>query len=264
MDRILPTALVMGAIVGLLVAGYMNIFNVPVMEWAIALEGCEIDRDGCAEEVEQLAGEEPLPLRFLITLGGQRIGMSVGLAVIGVLYGAIFAGLYHLVRRAAPGWGPWAWATAAGLLGFWGVSMYAQIKFPLNPPGIGEDSTLLARQGFQFLFIAASTVSVALVVYAAGRVNRSAGGGRRWLQYAGIGLAYAVAALLLAYAIPSVRDSAPDWLPPELTIMFRSFTAIGHLLLWMGIALASVGYRAYRERGIHAYPQPTAAAGRSP
>ena len=39
MDRILPTALVMGLIVGLLVAGYMNIFNVPVMEWAIELEG---------------------------------------------------------------------------------------------------------------------------------------------------------------------------------------------------------------------------------
>ena len=260
MTRILPTALIMGVIVGLLVAAYMNIFNVPVMEWAIALEGCDIDRAGCAEELATAEDEAPLPLAFAITLGGQRIGMSIGLAVIGILFGAVFAGLYHLARNATPGWNPWAWAAVAGLLGFWGVSMYSQIKFPLNPPGIGSDETLLARQGFQFLFIAVSTVSVALVIYGFGLVNRSTTGSGRWLRYAGIGLAYAVVALLLAFAIPNVRDAAPDWLPPELTIMFRTFTAAGHFLLWMGIAFATVGYRMYRERNAHAYPNTTGPA----
>ena len=260
MTRILPTALVMGLVVGLLVAAYMNIFNVPVMEWAIALEGCDIDRAGCAEQLASAEAEDPLPLAFLTSLGGQRIGMSVGLAVIGILYAAIFTGLYHLMRNATPGWSPWAWAAVAGLLGFWGVSMYTQIKFPLNPPGIGDEGTLLARQGFQFLFIAVSTISAALVIYGVGLVNRSRAGGARWLPYAGIGIAYAVVALLLAFAVPGVRDAAPDWLPPELTIMFRTFTAAGHFLLWMGIAFATVGYKIYRERGSHAYPQSPAVA----
>jgi hypothetical protein len=255
MTRILPTALVMGVIVGLLVAAYMNIFNVPVMEWAIALEGCEIDRAGCAQQLATAEDEAPLPLSFLISLGGQRIGMTVGLAVIGILYAAVFTGLYHLIRNATPGWSPWAWAAVAGLLGFWGVSMYTQIKFPLNPPGIGDEGTLLPRQGFQFLFIAVSTVSVALFVYGIGVVNRTSAASGRWLRYGGIGLAYAVVALLLAFAVPSVRDAAPAWLPPELTLMFRTFTAGGHFLLWMGIAIATIGYRYYREREVHAYPQ---------
>jgi hypothetical protein len=254
MERILPTALVMGVIVGFLVAAYMNIFNVPVMEWAIDLEGQAAAASGDGDDA-------PLPLEFLASLGGQRIGMSVALAVVGVLYAAVFTGLYHLMRRATPGWSPWAWACIAGLLGFWGVSMYTQIKFPLNPPGIGDEGTLLARQGFQFLFIFVSAVSVALVIYGVGIVNRSAAGGARWLRYASIGAAYAVVALLLAFAIPGVRDAAPDWLPPELTILFRSFTAAGHLLLWMGIALATVGYRMYRERDIHAFPNSAAATG---
>ena len=77
MTRILPTALVMGLIFGLFVAAYMNIFNVPVMEWAIALEGCDIERAGCAEELASAEEEDPLPLSFLVSLGGQRIGMSV-------------------------------------------------------------------------------------------------------------------------------------------------------------------------------------------
>ena len=260
MTRILPTALIMGVIVGLLVAAYMNVFNVPVMEWAIALEGCDIDRAGCAEQLAAEEEEAPLPLAFLTSLGGQRIGMSVGLAVIGILYAAIFTGLYHLMRNATPGWSPWSWAAVAALLGFWGVSLYTQIKFPLNPPGIGDEGTLLARQGFQFLFIAVSTVSVALVIYGVGLINRSAAGSGRWIRYAGVGLAYAVVALLLAFAVPSVRDAAPEWLPPELTIMFRTFTAAGHFLLWMGIAFATVGYRMYRERAAHAYPQSSAAA----
>ena len=254
MTRILPTALVMGVIVGLLVAAYMNIVNVPVMEWAIGLEGCDIDRAGCAEQLANPEDEDPLPLSFLTSLGGQRIGMTVGLAVIGILYAAIFTGLYHLMRNTAPGWNPWAWAAVAGLLGFWGVSMYTQIKFPLNPPGIGDEGTLLARQGFQFLFMAVSTISVVLVVYAVGRINRASAGSGRWLRYAGIGIAYAVVALLLAFAVPSVRDAAPAWLPPELTIMFRTFTAGGHFLLWMGIAFATIGYRYYREHDVHAYP----------
>lgn len=253
MTRILPTALIMGAIIGLLVAGYMNIFNVPVMEWAIDLEGQAAIAAGETDD-------DPLPLSFATSLGAQRIGMTVGLAVVGILYGAIFTGLFHLMRNATPGWSPWAWAAVAGLLGFWGVSMYTQIKFPLNPPGIGDDGTLLARQGFQFLFIALSTVSVVLVAFGVGIVNRSSTGSGRWMRYAGIGAAYAVVALVLAFAIPGVRDAAPDWLPPELTIMFRTFTAGGHFLLWMGLAFATVGYRIYRERDIHAYPQSPLAA----
>ena len=260
MTRILPTAIVMGVIVGFLVAAYMNIFNVPVMEWAIGLEGCDIDRAGCAEQLANPEEEEELPLAFLITLGGQRIGMSLGLAVIGILFGAVFTALYHLMRNATPGWNPWAWAAVAGLLGFWGLSMYTQLKFPLNPPGIGDEGTLLARQGFQFLFMAVSTISVGLVVYGVGLINRSSTGSGRWLRYAGIGIAYAVVALLLAFALPSVRDAAPDWLPPELTIMFRTFTAVGHFLLWMGIAFATIGYRSYRERDVHAYRQGSGAA----
>ena len=260
MTRILPTAIVMGVLVGLLVAAYMNIFNVPVMEWAIELEGCDRDRAGCAAQLAEAEEEDPLPLAFLTSLGVQRIGMSFGLAVIGILFAAVFTGLYHLMRNATPGWNPWAWAAIAGLLGFWGVSMYAQLKFPLNPPGIGEDGTLLARQGFQFLFMFVSGVSVALVIYGVGLVNRSSEGSGRWIRYAGVGVAYAVVALLLAYAIPNVRDVAPEWLPPGLTIMFRTFTAVGHFLLWMGIAFGTIGYRIYRERDAHAYPQSGVAA----
>ena len=72
MGRVLPTAMVMGLIAGLLVAGYMNIFNVPVMEWAIELEG----KAALAEP----AGDEPKNCRSLglLHLGAQRVGNDLG------------------------------------------------------------------------------------------------------------------------------------------------------------------------------------------
>jgi hypothetical protein len=244
MRSVLPVALVMGLLSGLLVGGYFNIFNVPVMEWAISLEEAAAEAAGGAAEEEG---------GIAVSLGVQRIGMVGGLVVVGVLFGAIFTGLYHLVRRAAPGWSMWAWATIAGLLGFWALSLFAQIRYPLNPPGIGEDASLLARQGFQFLFIAISLVSVVALLLVAKIINESGTAGlQRFLQYAGVGIAYAVVAIIISYAIPGNPDLTPEYVPDALIIMFRTFTVIGHFLLWMGISLGVVGYIKYKERGIKA------------
>lgn len=248
MRSVLPVALIMGLLSGLLVGGYFNIFNVPVMEWAISLEEAAAEAEAAASGG---AGEEGGGIA--VSLGVQRIGMVAGLVVVGVLFGAIFTGLYHLVRRAAPGWNMWAWAAIAGLLGFWAVSLFAQIRYPLNPPGIGEGETLLARQAFQFLFIVISLISVVALLLAVRFVNESGTAGvQRFLRYAGVGIAYAVVAIVISYAIPGNPDAIPEWVPKALVIMFRTFTVIGHFLLWMGVSFGVVGYLKYQERGIRA------------
>ena len=45
---ILPVALIMGALSGLLVGGFFNVFNVPVMEWAISLEEAAAEAEAAA------------------------------------------------------------------------------------------------------------------------------------------------------------------------------------------------------------------------
>lgn len=240
MRSMLPIALIMGVLSGLLVGGFFNVFNVPVMEWAISLEEAAA-AGGAPEEEGGIA----------VSLGMQRIGMVFGLAVVGVLFGAVFTGLYHLVRRATPGWNMWAWAGIAALLGFWAVSLFTQIKYPLNPPGIGDEASLLARQGFQFLFMALSLLSVVGVCLAVKLINDSGAAGlQQVISYAAVAIAYAVVVTIAFLAIPGNPDAAPAWLPDALVIMFRSLTIIGHFLLWLGIALGVVGYIKYKEHGI--------------
>ena len=250
MRNMLPLSLVIGLLSGVLVGGFMNVFNVPVMEWAIELEGAAAEAEApVGEEEEEVTGF----YATLGSLGAQRIGLVLGLAVLGVVYGAIFTGLFHVVRRAFPGWNIWSWAVIGGALCFWSVSLFTQLKYPLNPPGIGEDGSLLARQGFQFLFILLSFVAVV----AAGLVVRAiheAGwaGSQRFFGYAGTAVAYAVIAVIVFAVIPGNPDPIPDWVPEGLVIMFRTFSIIGHLLLWMIIALGVSGYTRYQERGLSA------------
>lgn len=247
MRSILPVALVMGIIVGLLVGGYLNVFNVPVMEWAISLEEAAAAAEAGGNVIEEDGG-------IVVSLGVQRVGMVAGLAVLGVLFGAVFTGLYHLVRLASPGWNRWAWSTIAGLLGFWSISLFAQLKYPLNPPGIGEGVSLLARQGFQFLFVALSLLAVVAVCLTVKKLNESPAGVSRSLGYAAVCAAYAAVVIAVFALVPGNPDAIPEWVPESLVIMFRTFSIIGHFLLWMGIALGVAGYIQYKARGIAANP----------
>ena len=247
--KILPVSLVMGVIAGVLAGGFINVFNVPVMEWAISLE----EAAAAAEAPDAAEPEAGGFYAFLGSLGMQRIGLVAGLAVLGVFFGAIFAGLFHLVRQAVPGWNIWAWAAIAGFLGFSAVSLFTQLKFPLNPPGIGEEGSLLSRQGFQLLFVVLSlALMVAGCIVIRALHQSGAEGGRRLLGYAGIAVAYLVVAVILFSIIPGNPDPVPEWVPSDLVIMFRTFTVAGHLLLWLTVALGVAGYVRYQERGIKA------------
>ena len=245
MRNILPIALIMGALAGLFVGGYLNVVNVPVMEWAISLE-----------EAAALESGDVAPSGIEISLAVQRVGMVVGLIILGVFFGAIFTGLYHLIRRATPGWNMWSWAIMAGVLGFWAVSLIVQIRYPLNPPGVGEESSLLMRQAFQFLFVIISLVSVCGVCVGLKFINESDSNGiQRFARYLAVIIIYLAVVVVVAFAFPSNPDPTPDWMPPELVILFRTFSISGHLLMWIVISVGVVGYLKYNEHGIRSrYP----------
>ena len=243
---ILPVALVMGVVSGLLVAGYFNVVNVPVMEWAISLEGAAAEAEAPGGVVEDEGG-------IMVSLGQQRIGLVAGWVIFGILFAAVFTGLYHLVRQATPGWNIWAWALIAGFLGFWALYLLPQIKYPLNPPGVGEEGTLLARQGFQLLIMLLSLLAVVAAGLVVKLINDSRTQGlQMFLRYSVVAVAYTAVALVLSYAIPGNPDPIPEWMPEALVILFRTFTHIGYILLWLLLSVGVAGYLQYQERGIKA------------
>ena len=193
MQRTIIRAVLVGIVAGLIVGVYHNIFTIPIIERAIVLEE---ERAAAALPAGAPTEDEPP----LVSLGAQRVGLAVGMGVLGAVFGLVFAGTYGLLRWAIPDFKPIAMALIAGLLGFWALSFLVSVKFPFMPPGVGSEDSLVFRQGFQLLFYIMSALGVAGVILALNEINSGVESETtRHLLYALAGLVYC--AILLAVHI---------------------------------------------------------------
>lgn len=239
MPRMLAIVLIVGLVSGFVVGGFHNLFTVPVMERAIVLEEQRSAKESTAPAT---AGDEGP----LVPLGVQRVGLVIGYGILGAILGMIFAGGYAILRRVVPHWQPLALALAIGALGFWALSLFPFIRFPLNPPGVGEESSLIFRQGYQVLFMILSVVAIAVLLVGFQRASTLVSASSRRIQlYASILLGYAVFAVLIVFLIPDNPDPVP--VPIDLLELFRALTMVGQFLQWallaLGVALAMQWYQ---------------------
>ncbi len=223
MQRVILRAVMVGIVAGLIVGVFHNIFTVPVIERAIALE-----EERAAAVLIAGASEEETPL---VSLGAQRVGLAIGMGILGAVFGLVFAGAYGLLRLALPDSAPTAQAIIAGLLGFWALSFLVSLKFPFVPPGVGSEDTLFFRQGFHLLFYALSALGVAGVILAVNEIHGSVySEAMRLRLYALTGLVYGAFLLAIFWIIPGNPD--PVEVPAELLLEFNHVSLVGHLLTW--------------------------------
>ena len=251
MYRIMKIAVVVGLVSGLLVGGFHNIFTVPVMERAIVLEG---ERAAAAGVVDE-GGVE-------VSLGVQRIGMVLGVTVITAVYGLLFTGGYWLIRRISPDWHPLGIALVVGVLGFWTLSLFPFFKFPVNPPGVGDEGTLLIRQFFQLLTIvlsAAATIGILLAMKIINSGNAQIA--QRVPKYLGLAVGYVIFAVVLLLVVPGNPDPIP--VPVDLLENFRALTVIGHFLQWMLLGLGVGLFLVWKQRSASDSPEAAARSGSS-
>lgn len=231
MQRTILRAVLVGLVAGLIVGVFHNIFTVPVIERAIALEE---ERATAALPAGAQQEEEPP----LVSLGLQRVGMALGMGILGAVFGLVFAGGYGLLRLALPDSAPIGLTIVAGLLGFWALSFLVALKFPFVPPGVGSEDTLVFRQGFHLLFYILSALGVAGAILAVNEIKGSVQSeATRIRLYSLTALVYGAFVLVIFWIIPGNPD--PVEVPAELPLEFNHVSLVGHLLTW---ALMAVGF----------------------
>ena len=252
MPRVLILGLVAGLIAGLLVGGFHNIFTVPVLERAIAFEEAQ------AALAEPNAPDEDA----LVSLGTQRWGMAIGTGIYGAVLGIVFAAGFTVLKRAAPNWKPLALAVTVAVLGFWALSLFPFIRYPLNPPGVGDSDSLTYRQGIQTLFMVLSVLGVGVLLFGIRAINEKVQDASVRLQmYGGAALVYAVFNVILFLAHPANPDPVP--VPIDLLELFRALTMVGQFLIWAlmagGVALGFQWYQRRDEKAGNIYDPVTGA-----
>jgi predicted cobalt transporter CbtA len=219
LGRTLLYAMIAGLIAGALVTLFHALVTEPVIDQAIALEE---QRAAQAPGAAMEQHEAPIVSREFQKTGGLLIGY--------VLYGTTWALLFTLVFFPLQHWlarfGPWRGALLLATLLWWAVILVPFIKYPANPPAVGDPATIGYRQSIYLTLLALSAVGTGLMVWLGGRLARLMRQPTWLVVVAGLLVVGATLILLM----PPNPD--PIAAPADLVVNFHIRSLAGLTLFW--------------------------------
>jgi predicted cobalt transporter CbtA len=248
--RLIGRGLLAGAIGAVLAFVFARVCAEPVIARAIAFE------DG-RTEAENAHGVHEHGIE-LFTRGVQaNAGLGFGVLIFGLAMGALFAVLFCVVyARAAvhaETLGPRQLSLLMAAAAFVAVYLVPFVKYPPNPPAVGQSDTIGARTGWYLVMVLASVVLAIVAVWLARRLADRFGAWNARLLAVG---AYLVTVAVVMVLLPTV-DETPEPLreasgaiiypgfPADVLYEFRLLSLGTQLLLWMtiGVVFATLAGR---------------------
>ena len=223
MPKLLLRGMLVGVLAGLLAFAFAKVYGEPQVDRAIAIESAIAQAKGEAEEPE------------IVSRAVQStIGLFTGVVVVGGALGGIFSLLFALLwGRATTAMTPKAFAALLGLIGFVAIYIVPDLKYPANPPSIGEPDTIGLRTGLYFSMIAISIIAM-IAAFSVRRVVLPRLGA--WNATLVGALAFAVMIAIAYYALPVVNE-VPEVFPAQTLWKFRLVSLGIQAILWGGIGL---------------------------
>ncbi|OLE28388.1 MAG: hypothetical protein AUG49_02570 [Catenulispora sp. 13_1_20CM_3_70_7] len=179
----------------------------------------------------------------VFTRGTQHVGLLVATVATALAFGAIYAIVYAFVHRADSDAEPWGRGLGLAGAAFTGVWLLPFLRYPANPPGVGDPGTIGMRTNAWLASIVISLIAVILAWRIhAWLAGRGASAPARQLSVAGI----VVVALAVLFALPDNPDAIE--VPAKLLWEFRLFSIATTALLWavLGVTFGLLGLRANR------------------
>jgi hypothetical protein len=232
---LLVRGMIAGAIAGLLAFGVARIFGEPPIEQAIAFEELMEKSTHAASHhgdgaTAQAAAEEP-------ALVSRAVQAGTGLLTAVVIYGAGIGGLFAIVFAFAYGrigqLGPQATAGLLAAAGLLSVVIVPFLKYPANPPAVGNHATLGIRTALFLVMIAISIAALTLAVSLGRRLIGRFGG---WNAALLAGAAFMVIILIAQLILPEVNE-VPEQFSAVVLWRFRMAALGMHVVMWAALGL---------------------------
>ncbi|MFI6071983.1 CbtA family protein [Actinoplanes sp. NPDC051343] len=253
--RIIWRGVLAGAVAGLLAFLFARIFAEPQIQQAIDYED---GRDHAQETLNAAAGipahEHADP--FSRAVQG-NVGIGVALILFGAAMGALFAVAYALYLGRSGRLRPRSLALLVAGGGFLGFCLVPFVKYPANPPAIGNEDTIRQRSGLYLLMVLASLLFLVLVVWLGKRLQPRFG---NWNATLLAGAVFVVATGIVMLLLPSSGELSANaslhsatetpgpltdptgrivfpGFPADVLFSFRLYSLGAQLLLWATIGL---------------------------
>ena len=231
---LLIRGMIVGVIAGLLAFGFAKLFGEPQVDSAIAFE------DQMHQAMHMDAEAE---------LVSREVQSTIGLFTGVVVYGAAFGGLFALVFAFASGRigniGPRGTAAILAAAVFVAIVLVPALKYPPNPPAVGDPDTIRFRSGMFFLLMA---ISVAAMVAAFAAARRLAARFGSWNGALLAGGGFVVVIATAIWLLPAINE-VPAQFPAVVLWRFRVASLGIELILWTVIGLL---FGALTERSLAA------------
>ena len=179
----------------------------------------------------------------------RKVQKSLGLLTGVVVYGTAIGGLFGLVFAFAYGrmgiTHPRTLSAVLAVLGFVAIVLVPTLKYPANPPSVGNPETIGVRTAAFFLLIVFSVAAMVLALQVRRRLSTRLGGwnSRFWQR-----VLFLFIMAIVSHFLP-VIDEVPTGFPVTLMWRFR-VAALGiQAVMWATLGFFSDGLRNRTENG---------------
>jgi hypothetical protein len=237
--------MIVGFVAALLSFSFLKIAGEPAVDRAIAFETA-MDRAKAKAEFDAAVakGEKPPPVEDepeLVSRPVQAgIGLFTGVTVYNLAFGGLFALAFAILYGRIGDWSPRVTAGVIALSGFLAVYAIPILKYPANPPSIGNPDTIGLRTAIYFGMMLLSFASMIAAWNVRNRLVDQLGAWNATLIGAAV---FLVAAVIFGLAMPPL-DEVPGGFPAVVLWQFRMASLGAQAIMWTVLGL---GFGAWIE-----------------
>ena len=229
----LVRGMLVGIVAGLLSFGFLKIYGEPEVDRAIAFETQQDEAKAAAEKAKgmHMSDEEP-------ELVSRSVQTGLGLLTAVLVYSVAFGGLFGLAFAFAYGRIPGALTPQAVSLllaatGFIAIYLVPNLKYPANPPSVGDPETIGTRTALYFVMIA---ISLAAMVGTATLKRLFVARLGEWNANLAVAACYIVVVAIAALLLPPINE-VPDAFPAVVLWKFRIASVGAQFIVWATLGL---------------------------
>jgi len=262
---LLVRGMLVGIVAGLLSFGFLKVYGEPQVERAIAFETQMDEAKAAAEKIRShthataheadhrmahaVAHEKAGAGEEQTELVSRPVQAGLGLFVAVMVYCTAFGGLFGLAFAFAWGRLPGAFtpqgvAVVLAATGFVAICLVPNLKYPANPPAVGDADTIGVRTALYFIMIAISLAAMIASIALKRRLIPQFGEWNAVLLVAGC---YIVLVALAAFVLPAV-DEVPAAFTAAVLWKFRIASVGAQFIMWatLGLLFGGLTQRALR------------------
>jgi predicted cobalt transporter CbtA len=227
--------MLVGVVAGLLSFAFLKVYGEPEVHRAVAFE---TQQDEAKPAAGKAAGHMHMSDEHENEVVSRSVQAGFGLFVAVLVYSTAFGGLfglaYALTYGRTPGaLTPQALSAALAATGFVAIYLVPSLKYPANPPSVGEPETIGIRTALYFLMIA---ISLAAMIASLAMKRLVVARFGDWNANLFVAACYMVVAGIAALLLPVVNE-VPDQFPAVLLWNFRVASIGAQLIMWATLGL---------------------------